>query len=254
MNIPEGEVGRKEIVSLEVLGSQLIEAETVRSRAAGKEKKDVDGLKKAAQLAAGAFDRNETAKREGKSFSSLKEEDFALAQTGLYYILGMSAAGVVEHCDDSQLKEKYAGVVGEYTEKVSTYSQVYGNTHRTFHGTPIYWPGELVRVQAKVLRGTERYQEAADLLAKTYREGQGYLKEKKMILPGEEQLGIKGSLGLCLMDKARTETRGGIKGKFEALPDFLKGASQAAAAARQSGNTNRLKDLAKITAQFLLGR
>ena len=246
--------GSKEVLSVETLSQQLIQAETVRNRAASKEKKDISGLKEAAQLAAEAFDRNETAKTEGRFSGSLKEEDFALAQTGLYYILGMSAAGVVEHCDDSQLKEKYAGAVEEYTDKVSVYSQTYESIHHTFHGTLIYWPAELVRVRAKALRGGGHYQEAADLLARTYREGQGYLKEKKMILPGEEQSGIKGSLGLCLMDKARTETRGGIKRKFEVLPEFLKGASQAAAVARQSGNTNRLKDLAKITAQFLLGK
>ena len=57
--------GRKEVVPVETLSQQLIQVETARSKAASGEKKDIDGLKKAAQLAAEAFDGNETTKREG---------------------------------------------------------------------------------------------------------------------------------------------------------------------------------------------
>lgn len=240
---------KDEIIFRETLDQQLAQAETTRSRAAGGEKKALGGLMEAARLAAESFDGNEKAKKEGRL--SVEDEDFSLAQLGLYNILGMAAADVVEHSKDARMKKEYEERVEEYKKKAEPYRERCEEIHRTFHGTPVYWPGELVRVEAKALRGTGRYQEAVDLLTETYRQGQAYLK-KETNLPKEERLGIKGSLGLCLLDRARVEVRGGIKGRFEVLPDFLRGASQAADAALQVGNTARIEDLAKITAQFIL--
>lgn len=240
---------KEEIIFRKTLDQQLAQAETTRSQAAGGEKKALEGLMEAARLAAESFDGNEKAKKEGRL--SVEDEDFSLAQLGLYNILGMAAADVVEHSKDAGRKKEYKERVEEYKKKAEPYRERCEEIHRTFHGTPVYWPGELVRIEAKALRGTGRYQEAVDLLTETYRQGQAYLR-KETNLSKKERLGIKGSLGLCLLDRARAEVRGGIKGRFEALPDFLKGASQAADTALQMRNTARIEDLVKITAQFIL--